>query len=84
MAGLISQQQQAAATDPLVNIADLSDGSPFADSEVDPGQNQNLDEYTASSDAFGRPVRHQSWSEPVDELAASEVASNESPTPGIE
>ncbi len=33
VAEFVSQQPQAAATDPLVNIADLSDGSPFMDPE---------------------------------------------------
>jgi hypothetical protein len=66
VAGLISLQPQPAVNDPLVNIADLSDVSPFADSEVvleEPGS-----EITTRSDTFGSPVE-PALPEPVENLS---------------
>ncbi len=78
VAGFISPKSQAAVTDPLVHIADLSDGSPFAESEVvlaEPGS-----EITSRSDAFGSSDE-PAVPEPVENLAMSEVVINESPAP---
>ncbi len=80
-AGLIAQEQQAAATDPLVNIADLSDSSPFADADaviMEPApENRSV---TESFDTLEEPDPTQPLvSAQVDEPAASQFLSNEVP-----
>lgn len=75
VAEFVSQQPRAAATDPLVNIADLSDESPFSNSEV------MLDEPIGSAvsqieefDSVNRIV----LSEPADGPEVPELASSDS------
>ncbi|MEJ7594690.1 MAG: hypothetical protein WKF77_24435 [Planctomycetaceae bacterium] len=81
IAGIISQESLTAASDPLVNLADLSDGSPFADSAVvlaDPAtENQSI---TESFDTLGEPALSQPrGSRQVRETPAPEFASSDVP-----
>ena len=78
IAEIMHPESLTAASDPLVNLAELSDGSPFADSAVvsaDPApENRSM---TESFDALNEPALSQPrGSEQVGEPAALEFASN--------
>ena len=82
-AALISQNPQAAASDPLVNIGDLSDGSPFSNTEVvlvdAASENRST---TESFETLTEPVTTQPViSQPAEDSATPEFAFNEPPQP---
>ena len=81
VAGTINPESMTAANDPLVNVADLSDGSPFADSDVvlaDPApENRSM---TESFDTLDEPaVTQPEGSGQADERASAQLASKEVP-----
>lgn len=78
LAGFNGLEPQAAVADPLVQIADLSDDSPFADSEVVLAEPAT--EVTSRSDAVGSSDE-PALPEPAENFAMSEVVVNEAPTP---
>ena len=84
--GIVNQELMTAANDPLVNVADLSDGSPFADADVvlaDPAPEKRS--VTESFDrlnepAFTPPERAEQGDEPVASQFAADVVAKLEPT----
>ena len=79
----IGQIPQAAASDPLVNIGDLSDGSPFANTEVvlvnEASENRST---TESFETLTEPVSSQPViSEPTQDSSTPEFSFNEPSQP---
>ena len=78
VAGIINPELMTAANDPLVNVADLSDGSPFADVVLaDPApENRSM---TESFDTLKEPAVEQQpgGAEQGDEPVVAQFAANE-------
>ena len=73
-AALLSSSPQAAATDPLVNIGDLSDGSPFADTQMT--LTEPLSEQQPGTDSFAG-IHEPDSSEPAPTLPTGEIPAPE-------
>ena len=81
VAGIINQESATATNDSFVNMANMSDGSPFSDSDVvlaDPApENRSV---TESFDTLDEPVLTKpEGSIQADERASAQLASNEVP-----
>ena len=81
VAGIINQEASKATHDSFVNLANLSDGSPFSDSDVvlaDPApENRSVIE---SFDTLNEPVLTEpEGSRQADERASAQLASNQVP-----
>ena len=81
VAGIVRQESMSPANDVLVNVADLSDGSPFAGSDmVLPDQTPDDRAMTESFDTLNEPAVTQSQGPAQgDEPAPSEFASSDVP-----